>query len=118
MKIEKLEDLPNEILGNWKEISKFQKLSEDCIRDHKDKVDWKKISQYQELSESFIKACIRWAEAHNYQMVRTVCALKIYCNGYEVYYDNTPLIDYFRFFKACDWLLGKVLSTEEIKEKI
>ena len=29
---EKLEDLPNEILGNWKEISKFQNLSENFIR--------------------------------------------------------------------------------------
>lgn len=42
MQIEKLEDLPNEILGNWKEISKFQKLSENFMRDHQDKVDWKK----------------------------------------------------------------------------
>ena len=55
MQIEKLEDLPNEILGNWKEISKFQKLSEEFIKDHQDKVDWVHISQHQTLSEDFIR---------------------------------------------------------------
>ena len=55
MQIEKLEDLPNEILGNWKEISKFQKLSEDFISEFQDKVSWWFISQYQKLSENFIK---------------------------------------------------------------
>jgi hypothetical protein len=54
MQIEKPEDLPKEILGDWKKISKFQKLSENFMRDNHDIVDWKKISQYQELSESFI----------------------------------------------------------------
>ena len=54
MQIEKLEDLPNEILGNWKEISKFQKLSENFMRDHHDKVDWTNITHYQKLSEDFI----------------------------------------------------------------
>ena len=56
MQIEKIGDLPKEILGDWKKISKFQKLSEDFIRDHQDKVDWEYISAYQELSESFIKS--------------------------------------------------------------
>ena len=40
MIIEKLEDLPKDVLGDWEEISQFQKLSEDFIRDHKDEVDW------------------------------------------------------------------------------
>ena len=92
-------------------VNKFREETDDYVFNEE-------TSELVSGGESFIKACIRWAESHNYQMVRTVHALKIYCNEYEVYYDNISPIDYFRFFKACDWLLGKVLSTEEIKEKI
>ena len=89
-------------------VDKFREKTDDYIFNEE-------TSELVSGENSFVKACIRWAESHNYQMVRTVYALKIYCNGYEVYYDNISPIDYFRFFKACDWLLGKLLSTEEIK---
>ena len=70
MQIEKLENLPNEILGNWKEISKFQKLSENFMRDHQDKVDWTNISHYQKLSEDFISEFqdrVDWWDISKYQ---------------------------------------------------
>ena len=39
---------------NWYNISKYQKLSLDFIREFKDKVDWNNVSQFQELSMFFI----------------------------------------------------------------
>ena len=63
----------NELLGTnykgliterqWSYISRYQKLSEDFIREFKDKVDWFRISIYQKLSENFIrefKDCVNW----------------------------------------------------------
>ena len=53
------QELVNELLkkynGNWQNISTHQTLSEDFIREFKDKVDWEGISYYQTLSESFIR---------------------------------------------------------------
>lgn len=40
---------------NWDCISASQKLSEDFIREFKDKVSWNWISNYQKLSEDFIR---------------------------------------------------------------
>ena len=40
---------------DWYYISEYQKLSEDFIREFKDKVDWYYISQSQQLSEDFIR---------------------------------------------------------------
>ena len=40
---------------DWENISFYQTLSEDFIREFKDKVDWQSISMYQILSEDFIK---------------------------------------------------------------
>ena len=40
---------------DWYDISTFQKLSEDFIREFKDKVYWIDISFYQKLSESFMR---------------------------------------------------------------
>ena len=49
----------NEILGTnydaWRLLSKHQSLSEDFIREFKDRVDWMSISSYQHLSEDFIR---------------------------------------------------------------
>ena len=39
----------------WFDISKYQKLSEDFIRDFRNEVNWGYISQYQQLSEDFIR---------------------------------------------------------------
>ena len=40
---------------DWKMISSKQKLSEDFIRKFQDKVDWASISSEQELSEDFFR---------------------------------------------------------------
>ena len=40
---------------NWKIISPYQNLSEDFIREFKDKVDWFYIVRNQKLSNNFIK---------------------------------------------------------------
>ena len=49
----------NEILGtnynDWEWLSKYEHLSEDFIREFKDRVRWHRISQYQHLSENFIR---------------------------------------------------------------
>lgn len=54
----------------WNYISEFQELSEDFIREFKDKVNWTYISQYQKLSESFIrefKDHVDWSMISKYQ---------------------------------------------------
>ena len=40
---------------NWPSISFYYKLSENFIREFKDKVNWSGISYYQKLSENFKK---------------------------------------------------------------
>ena len=40
---------------DWDEISRYQKLSEDFIREFEDYVDWYEIRHNQNLSEDFIK---------------------------------------------------------------
>ena len=40
---------------HWLNISMHEYLSEDFIREFKDKVDWYYISIYQDLSEDFIR---------------------------------------------------------------
>ena len=55
---------------SWWYISIYQKLSEEFIEKHYDKVDWYNISQYQKLSESFIEKYIDkvdWSCISQYQ---------------------------------------------------
>ncbi|CCU55591.1 tryptophan repeat gene family [Choristoneura biennis entomopoxvirus] len=55
---------------NWSNISRCQKLSEDFIREFKDKVDWYNISIHQKLSEDFIrefKYKVNWCRISIYQ---------------------------------------------------
>ena len=40
----------------WEEISYYKYLSEEFIREFKDKVNWYYVSKYQKLSEEFIQA--------------------------------------------------------------
>ena len=40
---------------NWEILSFYQTLSEDFIRKLKNKVNWRGISKHQELSEKFIR---------------------------------------------------------------
>ena len=56
-------DSENEI--DWKKISHDKKLSEDFIREFKDKVNWTEISYIQKLSEDFIREFqnkVKWFE--------------------------------------------------------
>ena len=48
-----IRDLKDKV--NWSHISEYQYLSENFIREFKDKVNWEYISMYQKLSENFIK---------------------------------------------------------------
>ena len=56
-RMELLEERDELILKNktWDSISYRQTLSEDFIREFKDKVSWYYITQYQTLSEDFIR---------------------------------------------------------------
>ena len=40
--------------SEWKDICRYQTLSEAFIEKHKDKVDWRIVSRCQRLSQSFI----------------------------------------------------------------
>ena len=64
----------NEILGTnyggWIALSEHQYLSEDFIREFKDKVNWHRISSCQRLSEEFIrefKDRVNWGCVSKYQ---------------------------------------------------
>jgi hypothetical protein len=51
-------------------VSKYQKLSEEFIREFKDNVNWSEISKYQKLSEEFIREFedeIKWYSISTYQ---------------------------------------------------
>jgi hypothetical protein len=55
---------------NWNYISCYQKLSENFIREFQDKVHWGLISEYQILSEDFIKEFknkVNWNYISRYQ---------------------------------------------------
>src|SRR5574344_694303 len=55
---------------DWSYISQFQKLSEDFIEKHINKVNWYRISKYQTISESFIEKHIdkvEWDYISKYQ---------------------------------------------------
>ena len=52
---------------NWNEISQYQSLSEDFIRDFKDRVHWGYILECQTLSEDFLEEF----KAHLYYLVFT-----------------------------------------------
>jgi len=55
---------------DWRDISSFQRLNEDFIREFKDKVDWREISIYQKLSEDFIREFrdkVDWVQISDYQ---------------------------------------------------
>ena len=40
---------------DWNKLSHYQILSEDFIREFKDKIDWMAVCRYQKLSEDFIR---------------------------------------------------------------
>ncbi len=56
MTIEEMkEKIANDEEIKWKNISEFESLSEDFIREFQDKVEWNWISNKQKLSEDFIR---------------------------------------------------------------
>ncbi|HNW67062.1 MAG TPA: hypothetical protein PKO10_07670, partial [Aliarcobacter cryaerophilus] len=77
---------------NWYNISIYQKLSEEFIKEFSDKVNWYYISEYQKLSESFIKEYNLTIPKDNW-LYKTkedkLSYLKENCNGiYEIVDDN------------------------------
>ena len=72
--MEKILKRANEILGtnylNWRALSRHNRLTEDFIREFKDKVDWYFISAYHHLSEDFIREFedkVNWVCISEYQ---------------------------------------------------
>ena len=72
--MEKMLKKANAMLGtnyrDWTSLSRHNRLTEDFIREFKDKVDWDVISVYQHLSEDFIrefKDKVYWAGISEYQ---------------------------------------------------
>lgn len=55
--------------------------------------------------------CKEWAYNKGYEIVSLANMIRIYKNGYEVYYTNSTLFDLDMFFKACQWILD---NTEDI----
>jgi hypothetical protein len=56
--------------------------------------------------------CKEWAFANRYEIVVLAYMIRIYRDGYEVYYANTKLFDLDKFFRACEWILN---DTKRIK---
>lgn len=50
---------------NWSFISQKQKLTESFIEEHDNYVHWEQISKFQKLSEDFIKNCFQYDIAYN-----------------------------------------------------
>ncbi len=63
-------NLPNDIINailidDWTTVSKYKYLSEDFIKEFKDKVNWPYISAHQKLSEDFIREFQDRIDWHN-----------------------------------------------------
>lgn len=55
---------------NWKDISMQPKLTNEFIKEHKEKLIWSRISKYQTLSEDFIEEMhtdVDWCLISKYQ---------------------------------------------------
>jgi hypothetical protein len=86
---------------DWRAISKYQKLSEDFIREHVNEVDWNDISKFQKLSNNFINE-------FNYRVNwKYISAFQNMCLKFATKYRNR--IDW---FNACfnEHLSEEVLS--------
>lgn len=57
--------------------------------------------------------CKVWAYNKGYEIVSLAHMIRIYKNGYEVYYTNSTLFDLDMFFKACQWILGKIKEAKQ-----
>ena len=81
---------------NWECISKHQKLSESFIREFQDKVNWNWISKHQKLSKSFIKEFnLEVNKTTNWNYISNNIKLKAIkdSNLYEII-DDTYIIAY------------------------
>ena len=78
---------------NWEEISCHQKLSENFIREFQDKINWDYISYYQKLSEDFIrefKYKINWdylLEKYGYEL-NDKYQIKSINYNFQIVYDD------------------------------
>ena len=83
---------------NWDYISFSQKLSEDFIREFKDKVDWDYISYYQKLSQDFIrefkdKVNVKFQEEKHKEKSysQKLKEIKSYAEKYNLKFENNIL---------------------------
>ena len=74
------------------QISVYQELSEEFIREFADRVDWQRISIYQRLSEGFIREFadrVDWLQISKYQELSDEFIKEYYCNLYlDELYDS------------------------------
>jgi hypothetical protein len=97
---EKLKNIiKNNVLeaADWSNISVYQDLSEDFIREFKDKICWSSISLYQSLSEDFV---LEFIDRISWLFISINRKIKIEYSSKEEFdffyshiYNNTPFIE-------------------------
>jgi hypothetical protein len=97
-------ELLSEVLGN-----KVTNISNGCTED-----ELKVSAYFGVVRQSFYinvwelsHKCKNWALSKGYEIVVLSHSIKIYKNSHEVYYDEAINYDVSKFFKACQWILGK-----------
>lgn len=107
-------------LINWKEISK-EKLSENFIREFKDKVHWGNISEYQELTDDFID---EFADVVNWRFISSnrFPSAKLYSKyisriywGYIYKYELPE--DFIKQFE-CHMCWNKIAMRQQLSENL
>ena len=56
----------------------------------------------------FLEECYLWAYSKGYEIVRLSHTIKVFKNGYEVYFTETKLYSSEDYFKVCEWILNEV----------
>jgi hypothetical protein len=109
---------------NWINISYYQKLSEDFIRQFQDKVHWRGISCHQKLSEEFIRQFKNKVDWFNICYNKDLQVSDKFCEEFDhkLCYDNIWRINgkYHRTLgPAIDdefWYRGKKIEVPNIEQ--
>ena len=106
-KIQEYKDLDSQV--DWYYISAYQKLSEDFIREFKDKVNWSNISVNQTISEDFIrefKDQVLWSGISRCQIISEdfISEFQDQVNWITISFNQKLSEDFIREFKdKVDW---------------
>jgi hypothetical protein len=107
--------------ASWPTICKYETLSENFIRVHKDLIAWYELSIYQTLSENIIremKDYVLWAEISYYQILSEdfIREMKDYVDWDMIAYKQKLSYNFIREFQ--DKLdLGVLLDNETITQQ-